>query len=64
MESPRQQVLLHGRVADTHGKPLAHASVEVWQTDEDWSYDLQRTDASGMDMRGRFQTDVEGNYFF
>lgn len=64
VESPRQQVLLYGRVTDTHGNPLPHASVEVWQTDEDGAYDLQRDDTSGMDMRGRFQADAQGNYYF
>jgi protocatechuate 3,4-dioxygenase beta subunit len=64
VESPRQQVLLYGRVTDTQGNPLAHASVEVWQTDEDGAYDLQRDDATGMDMRGRFQADAQGNYYF
>jgi protocatechuate 3,4-dioxygenase beta subunit len=64
VESPRQQVLLYGQVTDTQGNPLPHASVEVWQTDEDGAYDLQREDATGMDMRGRFQADAQGNYFF
>src|SRR6478672_7783269 len=52
VESPRQQVLLYGRVTDTQGNPLPHASVEVWQTDEDGAYDLQKENASEMDMRG------------
>jgi len=64
VESPRQQVLLYGQVTDTNGKPLAHASVEVWQTDEDGAYDLQRDNATEMDMRGRFQADAQGNYYF
>ena len=64
VESPRQQVLLYGRVTDTEGNPLANGSVEVWQTDEDGAYDLQREDAASMDMRGRFQADAQGNYYF
>ncbi|MEO5924635.1 MAG: dioxygenase [Bryobacteraceae bacterium] len=64
VESPRQQVLLYGDVTDTKGKRLANATVEVWQTDEDGAYDLQRKDTAGMDMRGKFLTDAEGNYFF
>jgi hydroxyquinol 1,2-dioxygenase len=64
VQSPRQQVLLHGRITDTKGNGIANARVEVWQTDEDGAYDLQRNDASEMDMRGRFQTDAEGNYYF
>jgi hydroxyquinol 1,2-dioxygenase len=41
-----------------------HASVEVWQTDEDGAYDLQKENATDMDMRGRFQADAQGNYYF
>ncbi|MEP6960441.1 MAG: dioxygenase [Acidobacteriota bacterium] len=64
VESPRQQVLLYGSVTDTQGNRIPNATVEVWQTDEEGAYDLQRKDATGMDMRGKFQTGAEGNYFF
>jgi protocatechuate 3,4-dioxygenase beta subunit len=64
VESPRQQVLVYGRITDTQGNALAHASLEVWQTDEDGAYDLQRDDTSRMDMRGRFEADAQGNYYF
>jgi hydroxyquinol 1,2-dioxygenase len=64
VQSPRQQVVLYGRVTDTKGSPLPNASVEVWQTDEDGAYDLQRHDGTEMDMRARFQTDAHGNYYF
>jgi hydroxyquinol 1,2-dioxygenase len=38
--------------------------VEVWQPDENGDYDLQKQDADTMDLRGTFQTDSEGRYYF
>lgn len=64
VQGPRQQVLLYGKVTDTEGNPIANARVDVWQTDEDGAYDLQKEDAGAMDMRGRLHTDAQGNYYF
>jgi protocatechuate 3,4-dioxygenase beta subunit len=64
--SPRQQVVIYGQVTDAAGKGIPNASVEIWQTDEDGSYDLQKQDGvevPTMDMRGRFRTDGEGKYY-
>jgi len=64
--SPRQQVVIYGQVTDASGKGIPHASVEIWQTDEDGAYDLQKqagVEVPTMDMRGRFRTDAEGKYF-
>jgi protocatechuate 3,4-dioxygenase beta subunit len=68
VQSPRQQILIYGRVTDVRGKGIPHASIEIWQTDEDGMYDLQREtaapeDVPGMDNRGRFRTDSNGNYY-
>ncbi|MDP9053426.1 MAG: hydroxyquinol 1,2-dioxygenase [Acidobacteriota bacterium] len=56
-----QQIALYGRVKDSAGLPLANAVVEVWQTDEEGLYDVQRHDE--LDLRGRFHTDSEGRYY-
>ena len=58
------EVCLYGQVSDTKGHPIANASVEVWQPDEDGDYDLQKHDPSVMDLRGRFYTDAQGRYQF
>ncbi|HET9805166.1 MAG TPA: hypothetical protein VFP96_18135, partial [Candidatus Acidoferrum sp.] len=52
----------YGKVTDTKGNPIAHASVEIWQPDEHGDYDLQKMDPSEMDLRGRFYTDMQGRY--
>lgn len=56
------ETCIYGRVTDTKGRPVAHASVEVWQPDEHGDYDLQKMDPSEMDLRGRFYTDAQGRY--
>ncbi len=58
------ELLVHGRVTDARGKPLPHASVQVWQTDADGEYDLQKYHGEAMDMRGNFRCDAAGRFHF
>jgi catechol 1,2-dioxygenase/hydroxyquinol 1,2-dioxygenase len=65
---PGHEAVLYGRVTDVNGKGIPNASVEVWQTDEEGGYDLQKDpgkpgEAPPMDMRGHFFTDAGGNYY-
>ena len=55
---------MYGRVTDANGRPIAHASIEVWQPDENGFYDLQKQDPSEMELRGRFFSDEAGLYHF
>jgi hydroxyquinol 1,2-dioxygenase len=57
------EVCIYGQVVDSAGKGIANASVEVWQPDETGNYDLQKQDASIMDLRGTFHTDANGRYY-
>jgi hydroxyquinol 1,2-dioxygenase len=52
---------LFGRVTDVNGKPLAGATVSVWQTGADGLYDIQES-ATEVDYRGVFATDADGRY--
>jgi hydroxyquinol 1,2-dioxygenase len=58
------EIGLFGKVVDEDGKGIAHASIDVWQTDADGAYDLQAHDPAVMDNRGHFTTDAEGNFHF
>ncbi len=58
-----QEVCLYGRVTNSAGKPVANATVQVWQPDETGNYDLQKHDPSEMDLRGTFKTDTDGRYY-
>jgi hydroxyquinol 1,2-dioxygenase len=55
------ECVLYGHVTDVHDKPLANATVSVWQTSADGLYDIQETPAS-TDYRGVFTTDAHGLY--
>jgi len=59
---PGAEVGLYGRITDAAGEGIAHASIEIWQPDEDGYYDLQKHDPKEMDLRGRFFTDEDGRY--
>jgi protocatechuate 3,4-dioxygenase beta subunit len=58
---PGTECALYGRVTDVHGKPLANATVSVWQTGADGLYDIQEN-ADTPDYRGVFSTDADGRY--
>ena len=58
---PGTECILYGRVTDIHGKPLAEATVSVWQTSADGLYDIQENPAA-TDYRGVFTTDANGLY--
>ncbi|MGY1593651.1 intradiol ring-cleavage dioxygenase [Geodermatophilus sp. SYSU D00708] len=57
--------LVSGRVTGPDGEPLAGASVDVWQTNEDGFYDVQQPDIQPPgNLRGLFTTDAEGRFWF
>ena len=58
---PGSECVLYGRVSDVNGKPLANATVSIWQTGADGLYDIQENAAS-TDYRGVFTTDADGVY--
>lgn len=52
-----------GSVADAHGDPIAGATVDVWHSDDQGFYDLQKlADAPEHSGRGRFETDTRGRF--
>ena len=57
-----KEVVLFGTVANIAGEPIANASVEIWQPDDEGVYDMQR-DEDAMDLRGHFYTDANGMYY-
>lgn len=59
-----EPVIVSGHVLTADGKPLGGALLDVWQSDAEGFYDLQKMDADHMNLRGRFRTDEYGAYFF
>ena len=56
------EICIYGRVTDSAGQGIPNASVQIWQTDDEGVYDLQRNDPSVMDLRGWYHADPEGRY--
>jgi protocatechuate 3,4-dioxygenase beta subunit len=58
-------VWVHGRVTNAEGEPIAGATLDVWQANEDGFYDVQQKGVQpDMNLRGVFTSDAEGRYFF
>ena len=60
---PGEKAYFAGRVLTPEGKPIASATLDVWSTDNEGSYDVQLQDQP-MRARGRIKTDVLGCYAF
>ena len=59
------ELVIAGTVSSTTGQPLAHATVDVWQCNEDGFYDVQQPDIQPAgNGRGLFTTDAHGRFWF
>jgi len=57
--------LVSGQVTGPDGEPLAGATVDVWQTNEEGFYDVQQPGIQPPgNLRGLFTTDEQGRYWF
>ena len=56
--------LVHGRVLDLDGQPIAGAELDVWQNGEDRLYAVQQPEGPEDHLRGRFITREDGSYAF
>lgn len=54
---------VEGRVHDERGEPLANVVVDVWQSDSEGFYDVQK-ELENASLRARFTTDDQGRYAF
>ena len=59
-----ERLHVSGRVTSADGAPLADAIVDVWQSDAEGFYDVQRPAGEAPELRARFRTDAEGCYHF
>ena len=54
---------VRGSVRDIHHRPVAGATVDVWQASPKGMYENQDPDQPEMNLRGRFETDAQGGFF-
>ena len=59
-----EPLYVEGFVSSTTGAPVPNAIVDIWQSDAEGYYDVQRDDVSGSRLRGRFRTDPQGRFYF
>jgi hydroxyquinol 1,2-dioxygenase len=53
-----------GQVRSTAGEPLGGAHLEIWETDDEGLYDVQRADLSEVQGRGQLDADDNGRFWF
>lgn len=53
-----------GRVLDRDGAPVAAATIEVWQADDDGLYDVQRPELAQAQARGVLRSGGNGEFHF
>ncbi|WP_019937067.1 intradiol ring-cleavage dioxygenase [Bordetella sp. FB-8] len=60
-----EPLVVRARVTDIDGKPVAGATIDVWQTNDDGFYDVQQkgTQPAG-NLRGKFVSDAQGRFWF
>jgi catechol 1,2-dioxygenase len=59
-----ETAVMHGRVLDAHGAPVADALIEVWETASNGMYEGQDPDQPESNLRGRLRTRANGEYGF
>lgn len=59
-----EPVVVRGRVTDPSGKPIAGALLDIWQASPEGKYDVQDPNQPEMNLRGKFLTDANGEYWF
>ena len=58
-------MLVHGRILDTDGQPIAGARIDVWQANDEGFYDVQQKGIQpDFNLRGVFRTGADGRYHF
>lgn len=63
-DAPGEPAYVFGRVFDVGGKPIAGATIDVWQTDGEGFYDVQRPGGNESYARGKFTSAADGRYGF
>lgn len=63
-DTPGTPLEVTGSVRDAQGRPVADASVDVWQASPIGLYENQDPAQDDMNLRGRFRTDAEGRFHF
>jgi hydroxyquinol 1,2-dioxygenase len=61
---PGEPLFVEGSVSSSDGRRIADAVVDIWHSDDEGFYDVQRAELSTAALRGRFRTDARGRFHF
>ncbi len=65
LDGKGEPLLVKGRVVDTRGIPIQGAILDVWQANAEGFYDVQQKGIQpDWNLRGVFETDADGEYWF
>lgn len=65
LDGKGEPVWVHGRVTDAKGRPIAGATLDVWQANDEGFYDVQQKGIQpDMNLRGVFTSGKDGRYCF
>ena len=62
--TPGPGLLVHASIADSEGRAVAGAEVDVWHSSPEGLYENQDPSQAEMNLRGRFVTDDAGRFHF
>jgi hydroxyquinol 1,2-dioxygenase len=61
---PGEPLYVEGTVSAARGGPLGGAMVDIWHSDRDGFYDVQRSDLDHHALRARLRADADGRFRF
>ncbi|RUX34034.1 MULTISPECIES: intradiol ring-cleavage dioxygenase [unclassified Mesorhizobium] len=65
LDAKGEDMVIHGRILDTEGSPVANALLDVWQANDEGFYDVQQKGIQpDFNLRGVFRTGADGRYWF
>jgi catechol 1,2-dioxygenase len=63
-DTPGETMFVKGTVTDEAGKPVPDARVDIWHSATNGLYEQQDENQAEMNLRGMFQTDDKGQFWF
>ncbi|WP_414447949.1 intradiol ring-cleavage dioxygenase [Burkholderia sp. 22PA0099] len=65
LDGKGEPLVVTGTVTDTDGQPVAGATIDVWQTNDDGYYDVQQQGVQpDGNLRGKFESGPDGAFWF
>ncbi|HTR37489.1 MAG TPA: intradiol ring-cleavage dioxygenase [Bryobacteraceae bacterium] len=63
-EAKGEPLYIEGAIHGVDGKPVANATVDIWHSDAEGFYDVQKPELDEPTLRARFHTDSQGRFSF